>query len=254
MSVVSRSDSACARSVSSGIPVITPPVQSFNGRGRHASAPPCAASSSNCRRSASSRSSGALSGRLRTAIDKPPFQLTYLSGDFGFVCHNARTDTHTRSRTICRLMPTPLSSPRKILAAVIAVVALAGCQSGPNARPVPSVAQIGSELKCLNGDHGFSDNQAGWGFCYPGTWQYRIRAQGSHSPAPHELDLTFDIIDVPCSSPSAGASARPVCSPGAGLFAFMIVSTYERGNLSNLATWAQARLPKVPDRTVIRGG
>jgi hypothetical protein len=151
-------------------------------------------------------------------------------------------------------MPTPLPLPRKILAAVLAFVALAGCQSGPNARPVPSVAQIGSELKCLNGDHGFSDNQAGWGFCYPGTWQYRIRAQGSQSPAPRELDLTFDIVDVPCSSPPAGATARPVCSSGAGLFAFMIVSTYERGNLSNLAAWEQARLPKMPAGTAIRWG
>jgi hypothetical protein len=151
-------------------------------------------------------------------------------------------------------MPTPLPSPCKILAAVIAVVALAGCQSGPNARPVPSVAQIGSELKCLNGDHGFSDKQAGWGFCYPGTWQYRIRAQGSQSPAPRELDLTFDIIDVPCTSPPAGASARPVCASGAGLFAFMIVSTYERGPYSSLAAWEKARLPKVPEGTAIRWG
>jgi hypothetical protein len=151
-------------------------------------------------------------------------------------------------------MSTPVPSPPKILAAVLAVIALAGCESGPSARPVPSVAQIGSELKCLSGDHGFSDNQAGWGFCYPGTWQYRIRAQGSQSPAPRELDLTFDIIDVPCSSPSAGATARPVCASGAGLFAFMIVSTYERGNFSSLAAWEKARLPKVPDGTAIRWG
>jgi hypothetical protein len=151
-------------------------------------------------------------------------------------------------------MSTPVPSPPKILAAVLAVIALAGCESGPSARPVPSVAQIGSELKCLSGDHGFSDNQAGWGFCYPGTWQYRIRAQGSQSPAPRELDPTFDIIDVPCSSPSAGATARPVCASGAGLFAFMIVSTYERGNFSSLAAWEKARLPKVPDGTPIRWG
>jgi hypothetical protein len=34
----------------------------------------------------------------------------------------------------------------------------------------------------------------------------------------------------------------------------MIVSTYERGNLSNLAAWEQARLPKMPAGTAIRWG
>jgi hypothetical protein len=138
-------------------------------------------------------------------------------------------------------MPTPLlPSPFKTLASIVALLVLSGCQPGPNARPVPSVSQIGSELKCLNGDHGYSDLQAGWGFCYPATWQYRIRAQSYQSPDPRELDVTFDITDVPCTAPSAApgqASARPVCSSDAGLFAFMIVYTFDRGGAASLAAW-----------------
>jgi len=42
-------------------------------------------------------------------------------------------------------MPPPPPSPIKILAAVVALFAIAGCQPTPSARPVPSVAQIGSE-------------------------------------------------------------------------------------------------------------
>jgi hypothetical protein len=145
--------------------------------------------------------------------------------------------------------PPPVPSPLQKLAAIITLVALAaiaGCQPAPTTRPVPSVAQIGGEFKCLNGDHGFSDLQAGWGFCYPGTWKYQERSQASLNPP--GLDLTFDVTDVPCTTPSAApgaASARPECSPGAGLFAFMIISTYQRGSASNLAAWQQTYFPAV---------
>src|SRR5438128_7994397 len=127
-------------------------------------------------------------------------------------------------------MPTPLPIPRKILTAV-ALVALVGCQ--PNyPRPVPSVPQIGSNLQCPKGDHGYEDPQAGWGFCYPGTWRYTERSQASQSPP--GLDLTFDITFVPptptpCPSPSPspsaspGASPLPAASPCSGDFAFMII-------------------------------
>ncbi|HET6309518.1 MAG TPA: hypothetical protein VFH00_00780 [Candidatus Nitrosotalea sp.] len=139
-----------------------------------------------------------------------------------------------------RLLPSPVKTIAAVYVLVLALFVLAGCQPGPNPRPVPSVSQIGSELKCLNGDHGYSDLQAGWGFCYPATWQYRIRAQSYQSPDPRELDVTFDITDVPCTtaSPAPGAaSARPVCSSAAGLFAFMIVSTFDRGGVPSLAAW-----------------
>lgn len=155
-------------------------------------------------------------------------------------------------------MPPPLlPSPVKKVAAIVALFVLAGCQPGPNPRPVPSVSQIGSELKCLNGDHGYSDLQAGWGFCYPSTWQYRIRAQSYQSPDPRELDITFDITDVPCTTPSTApgqASARPVCSSAAGLFAFMIVSTFDRGGAPNIAAWQRANPKYAFDTETITWG
>jgi len=126
---------------------------------------------------------------------------------------------------------------------VLALVsALAGCQGASSNRPVPTVVQIGSDLNCANGDHGFEDLQVGWGFCYPATWRYQEKSQSSASPSPVELDLTFDITDIPCTSPAAGSSEAPVCSPDAGLFAFMIISTYQRGEAADLASWEQANL------------
>src|SRR4029077_13627909 len=113
---------------------------------------------------------------------------------------------------------------RRILA--VALFALVACQPGTNTHPVPSVAQIGSDLHCTGGDHGFEDSQVGLGFCYPPTWKNNEKAQST--PA-SELDLNLDNSASPCASPSpvaaGGASPRPLCSPGAGLFAFMIIST-----------------------------
>ncbi|MGH7765256.1 MAG: hypothetical protein ACREOM_12660 [Candidatus Dormibacteraceae bacterium] len=143
--------------------------------------------------------------------------------------------------------------PPKLIAAAAAGLVLAGCQPGSNNRPVPSVPQIGGDLKCVNGDHGYEDLQAGWGFCYPGTWRYQLKSQGSQSPAPAELDITFDITDIPCTSPTTAGGA-PVCSPSAGLFAFMIVSTFDRGNSTDLASWEQANLKAVPDAQTIQWG
>src|SRR6266542_6165787 len=140
-------------------------------------------------------------------------------------------------------MPTPLPIPPKIVAA-LAVLAVAGCQ--PNSpRPVPSVPQIGADLKCAQGDHGYEDPQAGWGFCYPGNWRYFERSQGSQSPP--GFDLTFNVTYAPptpepCTttspSPTAPGPPRVTPSPCAGDFAFMIISTYERGGASGAATWS----------------
>ena len=137
--------------------------------------------------------------------------------------------------------------PVKKLTLLVVAVLLVACESGSNNRPVPSVAVIGGDLKCAAGDHGYEDPQAGWGFCYPGTWKYNERAQGSASPS--GLDLTFDITDIPCvevSIPPGQPSVRPTCSPNAGLFAFMIISTYQRGDATSLASWVQANLKPVP--------
>jgi len=135
----------------------------------------------------------------------------------------------------------PLPIPRSILAAM-AMVALAGCQ--PNsAHPVPSVPQIGGDLKCSKGDHGYEDPQAGWGFCYPGTWRYTERSQASQSPP--GLDLTFDItfVRVPARAlRPRQAPLPPAASPCSGDFAFMIISTYQRGDSSSLAGWAESNL------------
>jgi hypothetical protein len=130
-------------------------------------------------------------------------------------------------------------------ALALMAMAIAACQPGTNTHPVPSVAQIGSDLNCPISDHGFEDSQVGWGFCYPATWKYVERQQTSTNPP--GLDLTFDVTDIPCTSPPPGtASARPICSKNAGLFAFMIISTYERGTSNSLASWLQVNTASPP--------
>lgn len=130
-------------------------------------------------------------------------------------------------------------------------LALVACQPGPNTHAVPSVAQIGSSLHCTGGDHGFEDAQAGWGFCYPQFWRYNERAQASATPP--GLDLTLNITvcasnvaELPCSSRAPGVSPPP----DVGRFAFMIISTYERGDSPGLASWIQTNLnPPIPSPT-----
>jgi len=144
------------------------------------------------------------------------------------------------------------------------IVAFAvGCQQSPTPRAVPSVAQIGEDLACSASDHAFEDSEAGWGFCYPGTWRYNERAQGNTNPT--RLDLTFDVTDTnaacPAScpacvapSPRPGQSSPPECSPSRGLFGFMIISTYERLDAKDLVTWMQTTLTSVPGRQAILWG
>src|SRR2546421_9714583 len=98
-------------------------------------------------------------------------------------------------------MPSPLPFPRKLLVAIAILAAVVGCQpSGP--RPVPSVPQIGGNLKCAQGDHGYEDLQAGWAFCYPRNWKYIERSPAIQSPA--RLDPTLDIPNVARTSPPPG--------------------------------------------------
>jgi len=141
-------------------------------------------------------------------------------------------------------MVPPLLTPRKTLAAIAGMFVLAGCQPAQTPHPVPSVQQIGSDLNCSRGDHAIEDVQAGWGFCYPGSWVYVERSQTSQDPP--GLDLTFDITDAPCTKVSPGSQQGPVCSPGAGKFGFMIISTFERGNAPSLDGWMQAHLKPLP--------
>jgi hypothetical protein len=136
---------------------------------------------------------------------------------------------------------------------LLLIVALAACQQVQGVRAIPSVAQIGGDLNCAAGDHGFEDADAGWGFCYPMTWQYVEKSQSTSNP--NRLDLTFDVTNVPCPSaaPVPGASPDPKCKDS-GLFAFMIISTYERGSVPGLLSWMQANLGSVPDRQAIVWG
>src|SRR5689334_15689991 len=150
-----------------------------------------------------------------------------------------------------------MTGPVRFLAIIPLLAAvLAACQVGPQQpRPAPSVRQIGSDLKCQKGDHGYED-PAGWGFCYPGTWQYTLRSQSNTAPLP-ELDVIFDITDVPtvngsplpsCPSdfPSPVPGATPRCDPHAGEFGVVIVSTYTRNNAPSLAAWVQANMNPAP--------
>jgi hypothetical protein len=138
----------------------------------------------------------------------------------------------------------PVSLFRRFLPLLLTIV-LAACQQGSNSHPVPSVSQVGSDIKCAAGDHAIEDIQAGWGFCYPGTWRYIEKQQASVSPP--GLDLTFDITDIPCPTPTGSNSVQPICSPNAGIqVAFMIISTYERGNSSSLAAWLQTNVSATP--------
>lgn len=147
-------------------------------------------------------------------------------------------------------MPTPLPNPPKIVLAIALALALAGCQVGSSPRAVPSVPQIGGDLKCDQTDHGYEDQQAGWGFCYPAGWRYVERSQASQSPP--GLDLTFDITDASCATPPAGGQAQ--CSPDAGLFGFMIISTYERGGSADLTSWINTNLSHPPAGNTISWG
>jgi hypothetical protein len=152
-------------------------------------------------------------------------------------------------------MPLPAPANRLKLALVLALLAVAGCQPGPGARPVPSVAQIGGDLKCASGDISLGDGQAGWGFCRPTSWRYIEKAQSSQSPDPVKLDITFDVTDVACTIAAAGSGgATPPSNCSSYLFAFMIISTYERGSSTSLAEWVQANLHPPVTMTPISWG
>jgi hypothetical protein len=147
-------------------------------------------------------------------------------------------------------MPNLVPFPARMLAALAVAITVAGCQPA-SPHPVPSVPQIGGDLKCTQGDHPLEDQQAGWGFCYPGTWKYNERSQASQSPP--GLDLTFDITNAPATPIACPSSSGPQtgCS---GLFAFMIISTYERGSAADLSAWVAANLKQDQDLQSISWG
>lgn len=137
----------------------------------------------------------------------------------------------------------------RLIAIPLLPILLAACQLGsPDNRATPSVTQIGSDLKCHNGDHAFEDNVAGWGFCYPGTWKYNLHAQSVATPP--ELDLIFDVTNVPCPIPSSQSPAAQCTAPDSGLFGLMIVYTFQRGDSATLSDWIQANSGSVSSARV----
>ncbi|HVC75702.1 MAG TPA: hypothetical protein VND96_04205 [Candidatus Micrarchaeaceae archaeon] len=145
---------------------------------------------------------------------------------------------------------------RNLTGALVLLFLLNACWGGPVSHPAPSVAQIGSDLNCPSGDHGFEDGQAGWGFCYPATWQYLERVANPVDAGPTHLDILLSITDVPCvpASPVAGVAPAPVCQPNAGLFGLMVISTYDRAGATDLASWMQTNLKPVPVGQAIQWG
>ena len=134
---------------------------------------------------------------------------------------------------------------KRLTFVLVLLFLLNACQRGPVTHPPPTVAQIGSDLNCASGDHGFEDADAGWGFCYPANWQYLERSNSSTGPA--RLDLLLYFTKVTCVPGTPDPSApRPVCSPGTGSFGLVVVSTFESGSATDLATWMQANLNPVP--------
>jgi hypothetical protein len=143
-------------------------------------------------------------------------------------------------------MPSPLPIPPKLLAAAGLLLVLAACQIGSAPRSVPTVPQIGGDLKCASGDHRFADQQMGWGFCYTASWRYTEKSQPTDSPA--GVDLTFAITCLTdckpqCPNPPPD-QPPPTCTPDPGLFGFMIISTYDRGGASSLGGWLSSKLPR----------
>jgi hypothetical protein len=125
--------------------------------------------------------------------------------------------------------------------ALVLFLALAGCQPiGAPPKPHPTVSSMQSGLHCAPGDHAYTDAQLGWGFCYPGTWRFSERFQASERPV--GTDTAFDVVNAPpCAPPVQGG--QPQCPPDSGLFAFMIIGTYERGSSPDLADWLGAEAP-----------
>src|SRR5260370_16952079 len=97
-------------------------------------------------------------------------------------------------------------------------LALAGCHVGPNTHPTPSVAQIGADLNCSGGDHGFADSQAGWGFCYPKFWRHTAPAQPNTTGTQLALTLNIPVpastnAPLPCSTPPPAPPPPPPPRP-----------------------------------------
>src|SRR5487761_541390 len=146
---------------------------------------------------------------------------------------------------------------KRLTLVLVLLSVLSACQFRPvAAHPPPSVTVIGSDLNCPDGDHGCEDGQAGWGVCYPATWQYLERVANPVDAGPTHLDILLSSTDVPCvpGTPRAGETPNPVRQPNAGLFGLMVISTYDRAGATDLASWMQTNLKPVPVGQAIQWG
>lgn len=135
------------------------------------------------------------------------------------------------------------------LLSLLACLLMAACQgpAGAAPNPKPTLQTQAGPIKCPKGDHGLDEVELGWGFCYPGSWRYRERLQNSAEP--RGVDATFDIVNDLGSPPPGTAQ-----SPDQGLFGFMIIGTYEKGQSASLRDWAAANLGGGLDLTRISWG
>ncbi len=122
-----------------------------------------------------------------------------------------------------------------LVATLIVLTACTGNSNSPSSSPPPSLAPAGQGVHCATGDHGLNLQQLGWSFCYPADWKYIEREVGTTSPK--GVDTTLDII---------GSQD--------GLFGFMIIGSYDRGNSVSLKDWLAANEPDDTDTVPITWG
>ena len=129
-------------------------------------------------------------------------------------------------------------SPRNRVLLAASLILLIGCSinSGASSHSAPpTLAPANAGLHCAASDHGLNLQQLGWSFCYPGDWRYIEREVGT--TAPRGVDTTLDIT---------GATD--------GLFGFMIIGSYDRGNAASLNDWLAANAPDDADTSPIQWG
>ena len=125
--------------------------------------------------------------------------------------------------------------PLWLAATLIVLIACTGNSGTPTRSPAASLPPGATGLHCAPADHGLNLQQLGWGFCYPADWKYIEREVGT--TAPQGVDTTLDIV---------GAKD--------GLFGFMIIGSYDRGDSTSLKAWLADNEPDDTDTTPIHWG
>jgi hypothetical protein len=129
-------------------------------------------------------------------------------------------------------------SPRNWVPIAASLILLIGCSinsGAPSSSTPPTLQPANAGLHCQAADHGLNLQQLGWSFCYPSDWKYIEREVGT--TAPHGVDTTLDIT---------GSKD--------GLFGFLIIGSYDRGNAVSLKDWLAANAPDDADTAPIQWG